>query len=579
MSEYGELESSQAGRYVAIVVGGLILGYLAGIGFPRLVAGDAAYAATHADYYRSAPGGQRAIDLYYLFRNIIICIGVTGSVCGIYIHQLIREHGEIELDTILILKFAALACVGGFIFFAVSLVPSVFLFDIPSIYNPYELDTAHQARVFQSQATVLGVIISLAGLIIIGYRRWVRRCYKNQLQRYNSTKRRYIEVIRRIGEEEELDTKLLEEYHPRARESLKEREQNINKFDQIIDIYELLCDYIDAISERAENIEYNEDISYIYSDLQNARRTIRNGETDGLGKERKNMEKYSNIVSRAELRDTLIDKIERTNFPPNISEGLNSRVFSADISNSGSKKEYKDIEKALDTSIEIIKIGDNWVEIRTESLWEWMNMEIDDNNIDNIETLSESVSNISQVLSFCEQNNQQYTGIKNSMLMNRLNISIEGRDREGIESIVQKIREIDEPWRLDDLYAFDGISFERFIAKLWDGRGYRTSLTPGSGDKGVDVIAENSRERIAIQAKANSQENTVGPKVVRQTAGLLPRGYDRVEVVTSSSFTSQAKEEARLSGDDMTLVDGRSLVQQLNESNLVPESFRQQKRR
>jgi restriction endonuclease Mrr len=42
---------------------------------------------------------------------------------------------------------------------------------------------------------------------------------------------------------------------------------------------------------------------------------------------------------------------------------------------------------------------------------------------------------------------------------------------------------------------------EQYIADLFDTKGYETKITPKSYDFGVDVIATNSDEKIAIQVK------------------------------------------------------------------------------
>ncbi len=43
--------------------------------------------------------------------------------------------------------------------------------------------------------------------------------------------------------------------------------------------------------------------------------------------------------------------------------------------------------------------------------------------------------------------------------------------------------------------------YEKYVASLYQARGYKTIVTPLSGDWGIDVIATKGTEKIAIQAK------------------------------------------------------------------------------
>jgi HJR/Mrr/RecB family endonuclease len=49
--------------------------------------------------------------------------------------------------------------------------------------------------------------------------------------------------------------------------------------------------------------------------------------------------------------------------------------------------------------------------------------------------------------------------------------------------------------------AMDPLAFEVLVAHLLNAQGYRTQLTKGSGDFGVDVVASNGQRRIAVQVK------------------------------------------------------------------------------
>ena len=50
-------------------------------------------------------------------------------------------------------------------------------------------------------------------------------------------------------------------------------------------------------------------------------------------------------------------------------------------------------------------------------------------------------------------------------------------------------------------YQRDGYLFEIILSEIYKGNGYKTNITGGSYDAGVDLIAEKNNKRIAIQSK------------------------------------------------------------------------------
>lgn len=118
----------------------------------------------------------------------------------------------------------------------------------------------------------------------------------------------------------------------------------------------------------------------------------------------------------------------------------------------------------------------------------------------------------------------------------------------------------------DDLLSYlqqiDEYEFERFIAELLGLYGWKTQVTSGSNDRGIDIIAEKERpfhQKHLIQVKRWGKNNTVGGPDIRQYSSLRHGRVDAdvVVVVTTSSFSSQAKEEAN--DLNVKLVDGADL--------------------
>lgn len=92
--------------------------------------------------------------------------------------------------------------------------------------------------------------------------------------------------------------------------------------------------------------------------------------------------------------------------------------------------------------------------------------------------------------------------------------------------------------------GMDGYQFEKFCANLLRKNGFlNVKITPGSGDQGVDIIAEKNGIRYAIQCKNYSsplgntpiQEVNAGKNYYKCHVGV---------VMTNSTFTKKAKELA-----------------------------------
>lgn len=91
----------------------------------------------------------------------------------------------------------------------------------------------------------------------------------------------------------------------------------------------------------------------------------------------------------------------------------------------------------------------------------------------------------------------------------------------------------------------EGHEFEYFCAELLEDRGFReVEVTKGSGDYGVDILAEKDGVTYAVQCKAYSAP--VGVKAV-QEAYAGRDYYDRMvgAVLTNQYFTKPAVEAAK----------------------------------
>lgn len=90
----------------------------------------------------------------------------------------------------------------------------------------------------------------------------------------------------------------------------------------------------------------------------------------------------------------------------------------------------------------------------------------------------------------------------------------------------------------------DGFEFEHRCAAFLKTKGYRkVSVTPPSGDQGIDVIAYKSGVKYGIQCKYYSAP--VGNKAVQEAySGARFYDCDRAVVMTNHTFTKAARELA-----------------------------------
>lgn len=136
---------------------------------------------------------------------------------------------------------------------------------------------------------------------------------------------------------------------------------------------------------------------------------------------------------------------------------------------------------------------------------------------------------------------------------------------------------------LQQIRGIDVYEFEQLIADIWEKQGWETTVTTGASDRGIDVIAEKTTpfsQKHLIQAKRYSEGNKVGSPEVQQYSSLRQQEseVDTVIIVTTSSFTSQARQTAH--DLNVKLVDGNSLISlimQVDAEELVQQYINHRK--
>lgn len=125
-------------------------------------------------------------------------------------------------------------------------------------------------------------------------------------------------------------------------------------------------------------------------------------------------------------------------------------------------------------------------------------------------------------------------------------------------------RKLHRKYTLKQLDKIDGHQFEYACADILKANGYKhVKVTRGSGDFGVDVIAEKDKVRYAIQCKRYNHklDNTPIQEVV---GGLAYYQCDKGAVMTNQYFTEPAKQLAQV--NDIELLDRDTLSHMVDKT-------------
>lgn len=102
-----------------------------------------------------------------------------------------------------------------------------------------------------------------------------------------------------------------------------------------------------------------------------------------------------------------------------------------------------------------------------------------------------------------------------------------------------------ESWKTKEMDQMEGHEFEYFCASLLESQGFlEVEVTKGSGDFGVDILAEKDGVTYAVQCKCYNAP--IGVKAIQEIYGGRDY-YDRMVgvVMTNQYFTSPAVEAAK----------------------------------
>lgn len=125
---------------------------------------------------------------------------------------------------------------------------------------------------------------------------------------------------------------------------------------------------------------------------------------------------------------------------------------------------------------------------------------------------------------------------------------------------------------LDVLGSMDPIAFERLAQRLLRESGFiKVEVTGRGGDGGIDGIGVLRMNLVSFQVlfQCKRWKGSVGASVVRDFRGAMVGRADKGLIITTSTFTSDARREATRDGAPaIDLIDGEMLCQLLKEREL-----------
>lgn len=113
---------------------------------------------------------------------------------------------------------------------------------------------------------------------------------------------------------------------------------------------------------------------------------------------------------------------------------------------------------------------------------------------------------------------------------------------------------------IDEIDRMSGREFEQYLEALFTKLGYQVERTPYVGDYGADLVVRKEGVKTVIQAKRH--KSRVGVKAIGEVLRAKGNyGCSSAMLITNSSFTRQAEEEARTHG--IELWDRDELIRRL----------------
>ncbi|MCK8818132.1 restriction endonuclease [Natroniella sulfidigena] len=119
--------------------------------------------------------------------------------------------------------------------------------------------------------------------------------------------------------------------------------------------------------------------------------------------------------------------------------------------------------------------------------------------------------------------------------------------------------------KVAEMRKMNPIEFEHYVADMLEQKGYDCYVTSGTADYGADIIAEDDKEKIAVQVKRYAKNNSVGVEDIYPVHSAINfYECDRAMIITTAtSLTNNARVLARNLGIEVW--DSEKLAQEFSD--------------
>jgi HJR/Mrr/RecB family endonuclease len=154
--------------------------------------------------------------------------------------------------------------------------------------------------------------------------------------------------------------------------------------------------------------------------------------------------------------------------------------------------------------------------------------------------------------------------INNRIIMNKIlnTLCVEKEDAYYPKNFTKELVKEGSNNKIIDIATLEGKEFEEVIASLLENEGYHeVFITPSTGDRGVDIYAKKNGSQYIYQVKRWVKK--VGGTVIQRLHSMKENNnFDYAECITTSSYTSAAKAEAKEC--DVRITNGKQIIKRLN---------------
>jgi len=403
--------------------------------------------------------------------------------------------------------------------------------------------------------------------------------YTSLAEKVENIRKQALEITTLDANSNELETRL-NSLSPNRFSDTDKWESEVNKFSSELDQYEDLLQTLSEVKIISREIDNSDFSSEIRNDISETVTGIieRDIEVELNRRKAEFIESYleaKNISENLAPYKGDVEEISRLDIDELCSKIEDSQSVEAAV------QEYGHYPKVIEIYQKLCILLDSDQPLPTEGLVDKLNnclasnpSEQDLAALDRIDHLFAVHFHGEQIKQYIDSIDFTNPVISRQELEEELETAVKEADLNAVTNLEERVKQISEStWDYEDLFKYDWEEFEHLVASLWSDKGYTTRVTQATSDRGIDVEAEKDGEKTIIQVKQYDKRNNtkVGRPDIQKTISFLAADEaTNVVIVTTSSFTGTAVSEAARHGEEVQLVDGDQLIQELTSSNVNP---------